>query len=270
MALAAPGDAAAEDLALLADRLSAPEAEAIAPALAADPQSGLDRLAAALLSARLAERAAIAPILSRLAAARAARPAASGPRAPAADAAEADPRQTRRADALAEAHDSLPVDTAGLVLLWPFLPPFAERLGLAEDGAFVTIAAQHRAASHFFHLATGEEALGEEARMGLAKLLAGLPIAAVHCPGGPLDDTERAEGEALLAAVLAEATMLGRLGVGGFRAAFLARAGMLAARDDHWLLRVERAGPDVLLDRLPWPRAWVRLPWMPAPLAVEW
>ncbi len=37
-----------------------------------------------------------------------------------------------------------------------------------------------------------------------------------------------------------------------------------------WLLRVERVSYDVVLDRFPWGLGWVKLPWMEAPLYVEW
>ena len=46
--------------------------------------------------------------------------------------------------------------------------------------------------------------------------------------------------------------------------------GVLRAQDGHWLLQVERATHDVLLDRVPWGLSIVRLPWMPRLLQVQW
>ena len=37
-----------------------------------------------------------------------------------------------------------------------------------------------------------------------------------------------------------------------------------------WLLRVERASHDLVLDRFPWSWSWLKLPWMGDPLRVEW
>ena len=37
-----------------------------------------------------------------------------------------------------------------------------------------------------------------------------------------------------------------------------------------WLLRVERLGHDILLDRLPWTISVVKLPWMDEMVQVEW
>ena len=56
----------------------------------------------------------------------------------------------------------------------------------------------------------------------------------------------------------------------GLRGSFLIRKGVLGARDGAWLLRVERASYDVVLDRVPWGMSWVTRPWMEAPLCVDW
>jgi hypothetical protein len=169
----------------------------------------------------------------------------------------------------ADTHDAVAIATAGLPLVWPFLPAFFDGLALLDGERFRDAAAQHRGAALLHHLATGEIA-GPEQDLPLAKVLAGIDLDAVHDPGEPLDETEIDSAEALLQAMLGHAPMLGRISTAGLREAFLMRPGLLSTRDGHWLLRVERRGIDVLLDRLPWSFAWVRLPWMPAPLQVEW
>lgn len=168
-----------------------------------------------------------------------------------------------------EAHDAVSVANAGLVLLWPFLPRFFAGLGLIEDEQFRDVAAQHRAAALLYYLASGDSA-GPEHELPLAKVLAGVEIDAIHDPGQPLEPFETGSADELLEAVLGHAPMLGRISVGGLREAFLMRPGVLATRDGHWLLHVERRSIDILLDRLPWTCAWVRLSWMDEPLQVEW
>ena len=64
--------------------------------------------------------------------------------------------------------------------------------------------------------------------------------------------------------------MLGSISPDGLRHAFLQRSGQLGTQDGHWLLRVELATHDVLIDRLPWSPSIVRLPWMPRLLQVQW
>lgn len=176
---------------------------------------------------------------------------------------------SKLAQAGEKAHDAVAVITSGLPLLWPFLPSYLASLGMFDGEQFRDVAAQHRAATLFHHIATGEIACPEH-ELTLAKVLAGIDPDAVHDPGEPLDRPELDSVESLLADVLGHAPMLGRISIAGLREAFLNRPGLLSTRDGHWLLRVERRGFDILLDRLPWSFAWVRLPWMASPMQVEW
>jgi hypothetical protein len=166
-------------------------------------------------------------------------------------------------------HDALAIGDAGLPLVWPFLPQFFGGLGLADKAGFLDDAARHRAAAILFHLATGERDV-DETRAVLPKVLTGIPLDALLRSRGPISDDEATAVERLLAALLGHAPMLGKLSVDGLRAAFLLRPGSLATHAGQWLLRVERQGHDVLLDRLPWSFGWVKLPWMAAPLQVDW
>lgn len=168
-----------------------------------------------------------------------------------------------------EEHDCIAVSTSGLAIAWPFLEAFFEDLGLIGDRSFLGLAEQHRAVALLHYLVTGEEACPEQ-ELALAKLLAGLDLDVVHEPGEPIADHEARSADALLDAILANAPMLGKISRSGFREAFLKRPGSLATRDGHWLLRVERRSIDILLDRIPWSFGWIRLPWMPDPVQVEW
>jgi hypothetical protein len=166
-------------------------------------------------------------------------------------------------------HDAVAVDASGLILLWPFLHAYFDRLELLDGEQFRDVAAQHRAATLLHGIATGEIACPEQ-ELALIKVLVGLDIDAIHDPGEPLDRSELQSVDALLSDVLGHAPMLGRISTAGLREAFLKRPGLLSTRDGHWLLRVERRSIDILLDRLPWSFAWVGLPWMAAPMQVEW
>jgi hypothetical protein len=186
------------------------------------------------------------------------------------EAAQTKPAVTKpMARSVEETHDAIAIDDGGLPLVWPFLPRFFSYSGLVTDDAFLSEAARHRAATLLFHLATGER-VADETRLMLPKLLVGLDLDAVHKPGEPLADNEVAAAEDVLSALIGHAPMLGRISVEGLRSAYLQRPGSLTTRDGHWLLRVERKSYDLLLDRLPWSFGWVKLPWMAAPLQVEW
>ncbi|WP_315720653.1 MULTISPECIES: contractile injection system tape measure protein [unclassified Bradyrhizobium] len=163
------------------------------------------------------------------------------------------------------------VMAAGVCLLWPFLPRFFARRGLLDDKetGFVSLAAQQRAVLLLHHLATGEPDAPEFALL-LPKALCGLPPFDPCEIAAPITDTEQAEAGALIDAAIAHASCLGAISRTGLRETFLMRSGLLGTRDGAWLLRLERRGADVLLERLPWTLQWLRLPWMQAAMRVEW
>jgi hypothetical protein len=171
----------------------------------------------------------------------------------------------------AEDEDSRSVITAGLCLIWPFLPRFFARLNLLNEGetAFLDEAERHRAVLLLHHVATGERDAADFV-LALPKVLCGLPPQAPHYGLGPISDAEAGEARQLLEAVIAHADCLGDISPDGFRGSFLNRDGILTTRDGAWLLRVERRTADVLLDRLPWTMQWIRQPWMQAAMRVEW
>jgi hypothetical protein len=161
------------------------------------------------------------------------------------------------------------VGNAGLVLLWPFIGRFFERLGLMREGRFVAEAARHRGAALLEFLVT-EDPEPPEHVLPLNKVLCGLPLTEVFEPGEPPSEKEIVEATHLLTAAIEHATVLESMSVPDFRSAFLARRGMLAVRDGAWLLRVAREADDVVLDHFPWGFDWVKLAWMESPLRVEW
>lgn len=177
--------------------------------------------------------------------------------------------RARRRAALAQL-DELYVDDAGLVILWPFLERFFVRTGvLGEDRRFLDEVAEQQAVALVDSLATADPA-PLEFRLPLAKLLCGRPLESGFALERSLVPEQLTEGDRLLAAVIGRVPALGEPSLAEFRAGFLARPGALGTRDGAWLLQVERRPHDSVLDRFPWSWGWVRLPWMPGPLRVEW
>ena len=187
----------------------------------------------------------------------------------AAAAAQAGPGRRAPVDPRFSDTDSLYIDNAGLVVLWPFLGNLFQRLGLVESGAFKSEAAAMRAVGLLQLLALGDASPPEFA-LPLNKLLCGLAVDAVFDFGEPVTELEAEECAAMLVAAISRAPILREMSVAGFRASFVLRRGQLSARDGHWLLRVERETHDIVLDRFPWGVGLVKLPWMPALLQVEW
>ncbi|BBL70701.1 contractile injection system tape measure protein [Methylogaea oryzae] len=203
--------------------------------------------------------------------------AAPANRPAAADAPAAAPRAHRRGmapavigpDAPLDANDEFYVGNAGLPILWPFLGHFFRQLGLAEEGRFRSPAAAQRAVGLLQYLIDGEPEPAEYL-LPLNKVLCGLRPAQLFAPDSPPTAVEMAECQALLGAAIANAPILKQMSIAGFRGSFLLRRGILSVRDGGWLLQVERETYDIVLERFPWSFDWIKLPWMEAPLRVEW
>ena len=168
-----------------------------------------------------------------------------------------------------EALSGVAVENAGLILLWPFFPTLFEALGY-RDGEDWTGADKAPRAVHLLQfLASGETAAPEYA-LFLNKLLCGLP-ARVPVPAEVLlEPAEMEECEALLEATIGHWPALRNTSPEGLRQGFLLRPGLLHAEEEVWVLRVETAAHDVLLDTLPWGFRRVELSWMPRALEVLW
>ncbi|MBS1130157.1 MAG: hypothetical protein H6R16_1159 [Proteobacteria bacterium] len=168
----------------------------------------------------------------------------------------------------------LPLRSAGLILLHPYLPRLFAALGWISashpQGEPFPWARLPHAAALLNWLATGRNE-PFEFELGTAKLLLGLqPDDPLPVAAGLIGDAEREEGEALLGAVILHWSALGQTTVDGLRVAFLQRGGLLYPAPDGWLLRPQGETFDLLLDRLPWGLSIIRLPWMPACLHTEW
>lgn len=74
----------------------------------------------------------------------------------------------------------------------------------------------------------------------------------------------------MLQAVISHWNALGGTSVQGLRETFLQREGRLQRDEDAWRLRVAPRPFDMLLDRLPWGYATLKLPWMKEVLHVDW
>jgi hypothetical protein len=166
--------------------------------------------------------------------------------------------------------DELYINNAGLVILWPFLSHFFTHLDLlAENKQFKNLATMQRAVALLQYLAIENDNFPEY-WLALNKVLCGMAITDVYHLDSPLLESEMSECTTLLKAVIAQAPILRDMSESGLRGTFLLRAGVLSTRDGAWLLRVERETYDIVLDRFPWSWVWVKLPWMEAPLRVEW
>lgn len=163
------------------------------------------------------------------------------------------------------------VHDAGAILLHPFLPRLLESTHVtAAGGRSLATAQLPRAAALLHWLVTGRDEVFEF-ELALIKVLLGLtPDDPLVVAQGLLSDSDRAEGDALLAAVIEHWTALRKTTVAGLRASFLQRRGLLRDNDGAWWLRVEAEPFDMLLGQLPWGISVTKLPWMTKPIFTDW
>ncbi|WP_462255459.1 contractile injection system tape measure protein [Ferruginibacter sp.] len=163
------------------------------------------------------------------------------------------------------------IENAGLIILHPFLQNLFKTTGLMEEERFKSDFCKQKAAHLLQYLINGEQQLPEFV-MPLNKILCGLTNEEHIDRFIQLEDAEIKEAGELLKAVITHWTVLKNTSAASLQQTFLQRKGKLSFNetDGYWKLQVERNTVDILLDKIPWGFAYIKLPWMLSPLAVEW
>jgi hypothetical protein len=165
---------------------------------------------------------------------------------------------------------SLYIRHAGIVLLHPFLARFFERLSLLDERKeFASDEARVRAIHLLYYLATGQEQPAEPETI-LFKVLLNFPLQAPLIKELELHEAEKEEATQLLLAVIQHWDKLRNTSPAALRETFLQREGKLTHTETGWRLAVEQRSVDILLDYLPWGLGLVVLPWLAAPLQIDW
>ncbi len=160
------------------------------------------------------------------------------------------------------------VESAGIILLSPFLLPLFEGTGLVVDRSFVETQARHRAV-YLLEYLVWEENQHVEYDLALEKCLCGIPTEEPLISYSPTDE-QKGECNTLLKAVIDHWKALKSTSPDGLREAFLQREGRLEPNRNPPRLRVNPLPQDMLLQRLPWSYSIIKLPWMDQRLHVEW
>jgi len=172
-----------------------------------------------------------------------------------------------RAESVPEAEEGLQTESAGVVLLHPFLPSFFRLLGwLNSRGKLLPERRWH--AVHALYFIVHARVARDEAELVLEKTLCGITL---HEPADwpEIDDQIRNETDTLLLAVIGHWRALRDTSPQGLREAFLCRPGLLYLTEQP-RLHVEARSYDVLLDRLPWSIERVAFPWLRRPITIRW
>lgn len=160
------------------------------------------------------------------------------------------------------------VESAGIILLSPFLLPLFEGTGLVIDKSFVDTQARHQAV-YLMEYLVWEENQHVEYDLALEKCLCGFPTEEPLISYSPTDE-QKGECNTLLKAVIDHWKALKSTSPDGLREAFLQREGRLEPNRSPPRLRVNPLPQDMLLQRLPWSYSIIKLPWMDQRLHVEW
>lgn len=164
---------------------------------------------------------------------------------------------------------SIPIENAGLVLLWPIIPNLLTQLELMENNTFCNEEAKVKAACWFDWL-VWRDVFPAEWRMTLNKVLCALPL---NTSIEPTPVTNLPNSDAALNHIeqeLSQIWSLRRCNWNDIRDLFLCRLGYLTQGDEAWSLVVDTDASDILLRDIPWPMDEVYLPWLDSPLQVNW
>lgn len=163
------------------------------------------------------------------------------------------------------------VESAGVVVLAPYLAVLFERMALLKDQT-IKATEQGKALQLLYYLSHGECAASVSfpSLWGLFNAICGIkPNTLVPLPN--LTQEEQNSCDELLKAVIQHWRVLGATSVEGLRETFLQRWGELRLVDDKgWELKVEAHPLDVLLDRLPWGFSVIKYPFMEEAVHVQW
>ena len=168
------------------------------------------------------------------------------------------------------ADQSLAVENAGLVLVWPFLKSAFLKLNWLSENKFKDRAAVEKAIC-WLHWLIYETMPEDESLLLLNKLICGLEAEeALALNQIRFTKKELAEAEEVKKAVIQNWPALKTTATSALKAGFFERNGSLKLKDDNWYLNIERKGIDVLIDRLPWPITHIKLPWNNYMIHINW
>lgn len=161
------------------------------------------------------------------------------------------------------------IENAGLILLWPFMSFYFERLGLVSDHKFTSVTAAIRGACLLQYLVTGVETR-QEHELPLNKILCQLPKNHPVHSTEAFTPEEKDLSDELLKTAISRWEIIKNTSTEGLRNTFLKREGKLEWQDDKIILTVEPKSFDMLVDKIPWNISVIKLPWMKHTLHVKW
>lgn len=161
-------------------------------------------------------------------------------------------------------------ETAGLVLLNPFIFSFFQRLELLnEENKFKSVNEAMRAVNLLNYLA-GELEPDKNQSLSLEKVMCGLDTNFPVDTDFEIRPNEKVEAENLLTSVCSHWKPLNNTSIYGLQKSFLQRHGTIEYNESMILIRVEGNTLDILMEDLPWGTSMFLFPWVKDMFYVEW
>lgn len=178
-------------------------------------------------------------------------------------------QETKPEPFLESEDDQIWVQNAGLILLHPFLKQFFTTTGIIGKQGILSKENFDLAVQSLHFLATGNEN-AFEGNLVFEKFLCGVPLKMPVQKQSLLSDLIKNEANELLIEVVRNWPVLKNTSADGLRQMFIQRDGKLIQEDSKYKLIVERKAQDVLLERINWNIAVIKLPWIEKILFTEW
>jgi hypothetical protein len=171
--------------------------------------------------------------------------------------------------AITNSADSIYINNAGLILIWPFLSTLFNKLGLLNGRSFIDDASLQKAILVTqYVIFEGNE--NEETNLVLNKILCGVAPSFFVDTKIELNDMEKNIAKSVLKAVTGNWEQLKNTSMVTFKETFLKREGIIQKVDNNYKLIVEKKPFDMLLRTIPWNISMIQNSFMGFRLIVEW
>ena len=165
--------------------------------------------------------------------------------------------------------ESIIINNAGLILLWPYMYTLCDKLGFLENKTFINDLYRQKAILLTQYIVSGSLEFKED-ELILNKIFFGVELDFLIDCSIELLDHELDMCESLLKSVISYWKKMENTTVDTFRNSFLMREGALIKDDKNYVLHVNKNPYDVLLKTLPWSIANVQTIFMKFKIIVNW
>ena len=165
--------------------------------------------------------------------------------------------------------DSIYINNAGMIIIWPFLSTLYSKLGLLNGKSFIDDYSLQKAIL-MLHYIVFEDDNFEEPNLILNKILCGASPDFFVDTSVSLNEMEKRIGDQLLTAVTKNWEKLDNTSARGLRESFLKREGIIKKNENNYTLIVEGKPFDMLLKTIPWNIMMIQTSFMDIRLLIEW